>query len=141
MSEPTPETTTESVPDPSADVTAEQTAETEQTFSADYVKALREEAASHRVKAKRIDDANQRLLRSLVEVDGRLINPDDLPLSADLLDDDGLTDKVKVQAAIQALLDARPYLARRTPTTPLPQGVRQDVEQAPSLFGLVKARL
>ena len=142
--------TPEEVPTPEETVTPETATmpeetvtegEPEQTFSADYVKQLRDEAASQRIKAKRIDEANARLLRSMVEVDGRLFDPSDLTLSADLLDDDGLTDKTKVQAAIQSLIDAKPHLAKRTPTTPLPQGARQDVGEPVSLFGLVKARL
>jgi hypothetical protein len=133
---------TPEVPDATEEIQVPVGEESEpETFSADYVKALREEAASHRVKAKKITDANERLVRTMIEMDGRLINPDDLPVSDEMLDEDGIADSRKVQEAIQSLLDDRPYLARRTPRAPLPQGVRQDVEQTPSLFSLVRERI
>ena len=112
-----------------------------QTFSADYVKQLRDEAAAHRVKAKRLDEANRRTVAGIAELDGRLINPDEITLTDDMLDDNGIVDKSRVQAAIQALLQEKPYLGKRTPTTTLPQGVRQDVEQPVSLFQLVRERM
>jgi hypothetical protein len=112
-----------------------------QTFSADYVKQLRDEAAAHRVKAKRLDEANRRTVAGIAELDGRLINPAEITLTADMLDENGIVDKSRVQAAIHALLQDKPYLAKRTPTTTLPQGVRQDVEQPVSLFQLVRERM
>lgn len=112
-----------------------------QTFSADYVKQLRDEAAAHRVKAKRLDEANRRTVAGIAELDGRLINPDEITLTDDMLDDNGIVDKSRVQAAIHALLQEKPYLGKRTPTTTLPQGVRQDVEQPVSLFQLVRERM
>jgi len=110
------------------------------TFSADYVKALREESAAHRIKAKRIDEANQRLLRSVAESDGRLVNVDELGSTDDLLDDDGIIDPDKVRGAIGALISAKPYLATRRPTTAIPQGVQGQISDMPSLFNLVAER-
>ena len=111
------------------------------TFSADYVKALREESAAHRVKSKRIDEANERLLRIVVASDGRLINADELTLVDELLDDTGITDPGKVAKAIGDLITSKPYLAARRPTTTIPQGVKPQNEPAPSLFQMVQDRI
>lgn len=111
------------------------------TFSADYVKQLREEAAAHRVKAKRTDEANERMVRAVAQMDGRLVNADEVTLTDAMLDGDGIADPDKVRAVIGELIAAKPYLAKRTPTTPLPMGVRQEIEPPPSLFSLVRERL
>lgn len=131
--------------DPQADVPADEqldpgTEEAPETFSADYVRDLREEAAAHRVKAKRVDDANARLVAAYATADGRLVDVEALTMSDDILDDDGLVDPAKVTAAIADLIAAKPYLASRKPTTPLPQGVREDVPTMPGLFDLIRER-
>lgn len=116
------------------------TDEAPESFSADYVRDLREEAAAHRVKAKRVDDANARLVAAYATADGRLVDVEALTMSEDMLDDDGLVDPAKVTAAIADLIAAKPYLASRKPTTPLPQGVREDVPTTPGLFDLIRER-
>lgn len=94
------------------------------TFSADYVAQLRAEAAEYRVRAKIADEANAHLLTAYAEADGRLAASDVLPLSDDLLGEDGLVDRDKVRAAIGDLLTAKPYLQSRRPTTALPMGAQ-----------------
>ena len=116
------------------------TEEAPESFSADYVRDLREEAAAHRVKAKRIDDANARLVAAYATADGRLVDVEALTMSEDMLDDDGLVDPEKVAGAIADLIAAKPYLASRKPTTPLPQGVREDVPTMPGLFDFIRER-
>lgn len=116
------------------------TEEAPESFSADYVRDLREEAAAHRVKAKRVDDANARLVAAYATADGRLVDVEALTMSEDMLDDDGLVDPEKVAQAIADLIAAKPYLASRKPTTPLPQGVREDVPAMPGLFDLIRER-
>lgn len=116
------------------------TEEVPESFSADYVRDLREEAAAHRVKAKRIDDANARLVAAYATADGRLVDVEALTMSEDMLDDDGLVDPEKVAGAIADLITAKPYLASRKPTTPLPQGVREDVPTMPGLFDFIRER-
>lgn len=111
-----------------------------ETFSADYVRDLREEAAAHRVKAKRVDDANARLVAAYAAQDGRLVDVEALTMSEAMLDDEGLVDPEKVATAIGDLITAKPYLASRKPTMPLPQGVREDVPTAPSLFDFIRQR-
>ena len=135
-----PSTESELVPD-TGDNTGEQAVnETPETFGADYVRQLREESAAHRVKAKRIDDANTRLVAAYAAADGRLVDVDALAYSDDLTGDDGLVEREKVADAIAKLVEAKPYLASRRPTTPLPQGVREDVPTVPGLFDLIRQR-
>lgn len=110
------------------------------TFTAEYVKELRDEAASHRVKAKKVDDANARLTASYATSSGRLVDPSALEFTDALLGDDGLVDPAKVTAAIDALVTSKPYLARRTPTVPITQGVQADAINEPGLFALVRER-
>lgn len=111
------------------------------TFSRDYVAKLREEAAAARVKAKRTDDANARLVAAYAAKAGRLVDVDALTLTDALLGDDGLVDPDKVEAAVDALLAAKPYLARRTPTTPLPQGALPDAAPPVGLFDRLRGRV
>lgn len=123
------------------DVTIDIDADIEpETFSADYVKTLRDEAASHRVKAKRTDEANARLLQALAQADGRLIEASELAFTSDLIDDDGIVDGGKVTAAIDALILVKPYLASRRPTMPIAQGVQTQLPETPGLFTLIRER-
>jgi len=112
-----------------------------ETFSAAYVAQLREESAAHRVKAKRIDSANARLVAAYAAADGRLIDVEALAFDEAMLDDDGLVDRDKVASAIAGLIDAKPYLASRTPATVLPQGVRADAPAPPGLFDVIRTRV
>ena len=59
---------------------------------------------------------------------GRLADPTDLPFTDDLLDDEGLADTVKVQAAVDELLARKPHLAARRPRGDVGQGARQEVD-------------
>jgi hypothetical protein len=48
-----------------------------QTFTADYVKGLRDENAKYRTRAKKADDLAARLVTSMVSATGRLADPTD----------------------------------------------------------------
>lgn len=85
------------------------------TFDRAYVQRLRDEAAAHRVKAKRVDVVTQRLVTAMAAQTNRLADPSDLPFSPDLLDDDGLPDESKIAEAIEQLLAKKPHLASRRP--------------------------
>ena len=87
-----------------------------ETFTRDYVQKLRDEAAGHRVKAKRADALAARLVTAQAALTGRLADPTDLTFTEDLLDDDGLVDDTKVQAAVGDLIKRKPHLAARRPT-------------------------
>ena len=112
-----------------------------ESFSAEYVAQLREESAAHRVKAKRIDSANARLVAAYAAADGRLVDIEALAFDEAMLDDDGLVDRDKVATAIAGLIEAKPYLASRTPATVLPQGVRETAPAAPGLFDFIRDRV
>ncbi|MDP1879087.1 MAG: hypothetical protein Q8M17_16180 [Actinomycetota bacterium] len=103
-----------------------------ETFGREYVASLRAEAAEARVRAKRTDEANARLAAAYAASTGRLVDAEALAYTDDLLGDDGLVDRDKVGAAVDVLVAAKPYLAKRTPTTPIAQGMR---ESAPPEIG------
>lgn len=121
--EPTVEPTTEGV-----EVTPTETPQEAPTFDSTYVERLRNEAADYRVKAKRADALARQALRAMTAHDGRLIDPDDLTFDETYLDDDGLLDTSKVTAAIDALIERKPYLAARRPIKPIAQGARPERE-------------
>lgn len=107
-------------------------------FDAEYVSKLRNEAAEHRVKAKRSDDLARQLVRALAKADGRLIDADDLAYDSAYLDDDGLVDVDKVTAAIDALVERKPHLAAQRPTSTLPQGARPEPDRV-DLHGILRS--
>ncbi len=93
-------------------------------FDREYVQKLRDEAAGHRVKAKRADTLAARLVTAQAALTGKLADPTDLPFTDKLLDDDGLVDESKVQAAVEDLIKRKPHLAARRPTGDVGQGAR-----------------
>lgn len=96
-----------------------------QTFDRAYVQRLRDEAAGHRVKAKRADTLAARLVTSMAAQTSRLADPTDLAFSPDLLDDDGLPDEAKVADAIEELVARKPHFASRRPAgTDVGQGAQ-----------------
>ncbi len=101
---------------------------TTETFDREYVQRLRDEAAGHRVKAKRTDALNARLATAQAALTGKLADPTDLPFTDDLLDDDGLVDEDKVHAAVDDLIKRKPHLAARRPTGNVGQGARPETE-------------
>ncbi len=115
-------------PDPAVDGTDARSDPTE-TFDREYVQKLRDEAAGHRVKAKRIDALSARLATAQAALTGKLADPTDLPFTADLLDDDGLVDEDKVRAAVDALIERKPHLAARRPTGNIGQGARPELQE------------
>ena len=88
-----------------------------ETFPRDYVEKLRKEAAEARVKAKRADDLARELFTAKVTATGRLADPSDLAYDEALV-----ADADALNAAIDALLDAKPHLASRTPRGDVGQG-------------------
>ena len=80
------------------------------TFNYDYVKGLREEAKSWRLKAARADELEARLHSELTKADGRLADWQDLPF-----DPEHLADPQKHADAITELLKAKPHYAIRKP--------------------------
>lgn len=117
-------------PDPGtapADGTDKITDDDGQTFDRAYVQRLRDEAAAHRVKAKRVDVVTQRLVTAMAAQTNRLADPSDLAFSEDLLDADGLPDPEKVTAAVDDLIARKPHLASRRPQdSDVGQGAQAD---------------
>ena len=95
----------------------EATQDDAETFPRDYVEKLRQEAAEARVKAKRADDLARELFTAKVTATGRLADPSDLAYDEALV-----ADADALNAAIDALLDAKPHLASRTPRGDVGQG-------------------
>lgn len=108
--------------------------EQQETFPREYVEKLRKEAAGYRDKAKDRDQLAQRLHTALVAATGRLQDASDLPYDpAHLEDADALT------AALDDLLDQKPYLASRRVVGDVGQGAT-DSASAVDLAGILRAR-
>jgi hypothetical protein len=80
------------------------------TFDYEYVKGLREEAKSWRIKAAKTEELQGRLHAELTKADGRLADAQDLPFNPD-----HLADPQKHAEAITELLKAKPHYATRKP--------------------------
>lgn len=92
-------TETESTPDTAMETTVDNSETSE----------VREESTEEKQEdyTARIDSLSRRLFLAMVEKDGRLIDPTDMPYSADLVEDDAA-----MKAAIDELLSSKPYLKR-----------------------------
>lgn len=95
-----------------------------QTFDAEYVGKLRDEAATHRVRAQRADVLAEGWYRSAVELAtaGILMDPTDLPRSDDHFDPDGRPNVEAIRASAEELAASKPHLARARMTSAQLQG-------------------
>lgn len=98
----------------------------QETFPREYVEKLRKESAAYRDRAKQTDELEQRieglqrqLHNALVRLDGRLADPEDLELDAERL-----ADPEALEAAITALLEAKPGLRARNVSGDVGAGAR-----------------
>lgn len=110
------------------------------TYDEAYVAKLREEAATHRVRAKRAEDAETRLRTLAVEQAARgvMADPADLTWDAETMtDEDGWPDVEKITAAATDLVERRPHLGR--PAGEVGQGRHSDIEDLPSLSAMLRA--
>lgn len=110
-----------------------------ETFPRKVVEDLRRENAEHRTKAKRADDLAAALVTALAAGTGRLADPSDLPFSAALLDEAGIPDVERIDAAVTALLGAKPHLASRKPRGDVGQGATTEASSV-DLAGILRAR-
>lgn len=122
MTEETAPESTETDEQPDADVTTPDD-DGDEPISLEAARKLRSEAKTLRDRAKtaeaKADELAQRLHTALVEQDGRLHDPRDLPYRPENVDDpDTLT------AAIDALLEDRPHMRARKTAGDVGQGVR-----------------
>ena len=90
-----------------------------ETFPRSYVERLRRENQRYREQAGHAEEYAHRLHTELVRATGRLADPTDLAFDAD-----HLADADQLDAAITALLDAKPHLASRRPAGDIGQGNR-----------------
>ncbi len=100
-----------------------------ETFDREYVQKLRDEAAGHRVKAKRAESLSAALVTAQAAATGRLADPTDLSYDEELLDEDGVPDPDKVLAAVEELLKRKPHLAARRPRGDVGQGARPEQQE------------
>ena len=118
--------------EPTDEQAGEQVADEHTTFSREYVEELRGEAAKYRTRAKHTEEVERRLHEALVRLDGRLHDASDLEFDPKRLEGDG------VEAAITALLEAKPHLAKRAPSGDVGAGVRGEVDAAPDLISIMR---
>lgn len=102
-------------------------------FDAAYVKSLRKESAAYRERAKtaeqRADELAARLHTELVRATGKLADPEALAFDPSHLDD-----AQSLAGALDALIDAKPYLRNRTPKGDVGQGQLRGTDAAPKSF-------
>lgn len=127
-------TTTPEAPEQAGDGNDAPEEEAGQTFTAEYVRKLREEAAAQRVKAKRADDLAQEVFRLRVAATGRLADPTDLAYDEALLEDEEA-----LSGAIDDLLTARPHYAARRAAGSVGQGATGS-SGGVDLAGILRAR-
>jgi hypothetical protein len=108
------------------------------TFSADYVKSLREEGAKYRLKAKRSDNLARVLVTEYARGTGKLVDASDLNYSDELLGEDGNPDAQKVRDAVEALIASKPHLAAIRPVGDVGQGT-QNADTMPGLASMLRA--
>lgn len=138
MTETSTEMDTAELPDVEADLDADAPgSEQAETFDREYVQKLRDEAAGHRVKAKRAETLAASLVTATAALTGKLADPTDLPFDEALLDDDGMVDQAKVRAAVEDLIKRKPHLAARRPTGNVGQGARPEGDDV-GLAGLLR---
>lgn len=93
--------------------------ETQETFPAEYVRQLRQEAAEARVKAKKADDYAKELFYARVGALGKLADATDIEYAEGLLDD-----HPALERAVDELISRKPHLAARVPRGDVGQGDR-----------------
>ena len=102
------------------------------TFPRAYVEDLRKESAGYRT---RVRELQERLHRMSVEQTGSLADPADLPFDPSHLDS-----PEALQAAIAALLEAKPHLkARRFAPDAAAQGAKGTASGGVDLLGMLRA--
>lgn len=104
------------------------------TFPREYVEKLRDENARYRQRAGQADDLAAKLHTALVTATGKLMDPSDLEF-----DETHLDDPEKLTAAIDELLEAKPYLGKRTPKGDIGQGA-SGASETVDLAGMLRSR-
>lgn len=109
------------------------------TFPRSYVEELRDEASRHRVRAKRAEDLAALVVTAWAAETGKLADATDLPVSDDLMDEDGMPDRAKVVAAVDELVTRKPHLRSTRPAGNVGQGARSETTAPISLAAMLRA--
>lgn len=112
--------------------------ELQQTFDRGYVEQLRSKSANYRLRAKESEqalaDVQQALFRERVQRLDLVVDPVEVPYSADLLEDE-----TALVEHIEALLTAKPYLRKRAVGGDIGQHDQQQTGDGFSLLGALRA--
>lgn len=107
------------------------------TFPREVVERLRSENAGHRTKTKAAEDRADALAKqlhtALVTATGKLENPAELEF-----DPEHLVGPENLSAAIEALIEAKPYLAKRVVKGDAGQGQRGGADSGVNLLSLLQ---
>ncbi len=120
-----------------SDASAGENTDDADTFPRDYVENLRQESKGYREKASaaeaRTDELSRALFAARVAATGKVENAAEIEYNADMLDDaDALN------TAIDAAIEARPYIKTRKPSGNIGQGVKGTQTEQFSLLGALK---
>jgi len=103
------------------------------TFPRSYVEELRGESAGYRTQLRTVQE---QLHRVLVEKNGGLADASDLPFDPAHLDD-----PEALQAAIAAVVEAKPHLKARKFVGDVGQGSRTSASAEVNLLGMLQGRV
>ena len=130
------EATKPGVTETTEDTTEDTTEGTEQTFAKEYVDKIRREAQGLRDRAKtaetRVDELSRALFTARAAATGKLVDASALAF------DPALDDGDKISAAVDSLLESKPYLRSRVPSGNVGQGAK-DARQPTSLLSHLKS--
>lgn len=109
-----------------------------ETFPREYVEKLRQENADQRLKAKRSDELEQALRTAVIAsaTSKILVDPQDLPWTDELADENGFPNPEEIRKAASALVVERPHLGRIQGSAG--QGFRGESSDSVDLAGLLR---
>ena len=117
---------------------SEQQSSEQQSFSREYVERLRDKSAGYRLRAKeseqRLEEVQRALFRERVQRLDMLVNPEELPYNPALLDS-----PEELTAAVETLLESKPYLRKRKAGGDIGQHDQQSNGDGFSLLGALRA--
>ena len=116
----------------------EQESSEQQSFSREYVEQLRDKSAGYRLRAKeseqRLEEVQRALFSERVQRLDLLVNPEELPYNPALLDS-----PEELTAAVEQLLESKPYLRKRKAGGDIGQHDQQSNGDGFSLLGALRA--
>lgn len=138
VSRETTEQEQESSEQESSEQEQEQESSEQQSFSREYVEQLRDKSANYRLRAKeseqRLEEVQRALFSERVQRLDLLVNPEELPYNPALLDS-----TEELTAAVEQLLESKPYLRKRKAGGDIGQHDQQGTGDGFSLLGALRA--